>query len=511
MAAKSESTSSLKNMEHPPIPKRVATPLKNTVGDLIQKNVYNEKFCDFVIGTIKDNEAQGNSTPKSEQDDTIPLIINTPNNGADAPSPSPSATHPGSAKRKRENTNTAKKQSTANKKQKKGESSEKSMNDNIFTIGINNIPETIRDSRHLEEIIKGQIKDIQINEILFNRKGTLIKVNGTKSFNSIRKLDWSRTELKEAKTSIDRDTRPWLCVNRMPVDVETSVITTALTVSGYECDSIQRAKKRDETPITLIKFRINTEKNYYKILRDGFKLGEKKVIPVEYIDRDKMLIRCYNCNKIGHYQSSCKSKKTCPRCSREKCNGDCVREEWQCINCGGPHSAAYNGCPKIQERINTATTNAKIKTYANVVTARLADSKQSLEKEINTVASRTDKYEKTLSDFTMRMTEQLNKIDKTLEKINEKLNVLDKEIDHINEKFLTPAGMENHLQRFYISTKQMKSLIHLLFQGLFSPRGLVPQKGNYSRLLDKIISDSFRQTFPSTTPTNTAFEQEKCL
>ena len=144
---------------------------------------------------------------------------------------------------------------------------------------MNNIPNNAHNEKQLSDIIRSQIKDIRINEILFNKNGTLIKVIGSKSFNAIKKFDWGNTELKKASTVIDKDTRPWLCINKIAVDVEANVITSALTVAGYDCDSVLRATKKDGTPITLIKFRVDTEENFYRLLREGFKLGDKSITP----------------------------------------------------------------------------------------------------------------------------------------------------------------------------------------------------------------------------------------
>ena len=91
--------------------------------------------------------------------------------------------------------------------------------------------------------------------------------------------------------------------------MELNIVEAAMRVAGHECDTIERPIKKDGTPITHIKIKTNTEENYYKLLRESFKIGDKKLTPIEYIDKDKMLIRCYNCNKIGHFQFTCKSKK----------------------------------------------------------------------------------------------------------------------------------------------------------------------------------------------------------
>ena len=47
--------------------------------------------------------------------------------------------------------------------------------------------------------------------------------------------------------------------------------------------------------------------------------------------------RCTTCNKLGHIKAQCRSKVlVCPLC---------------CLNCRGPHSAAYQGCPQQRLRL----------------------------------------------------------------------------------------------------------------------------------------------------------------
>ena len=96
---------------------------------------------------------------------------------------------------------------------------------------------------------------------------------------------------------------------------------------------------------------------------------------------------------MGHYQSNCKADKCCPRCSKAGYAGNCDKSQWTCINCGGSHSAAYHGCPKIREAITNATNTARIKSYAQAVTVKLVNNKKQLTDEIKTVEDKMRKMD----------------------------------------------------------------------------------------------------------------------
>jgi len=63
-------------------------------------------------------------------------------------------------------------------------------------------------------------------------------------------------------------------------------------------------------------------------------------------------LRCWNCQGYGHSQDHCRRETPkCPQCAEGHKYESCPnkREEGRkCANCGGPHSAGYNGCPKFK-------------------------------------------------------------------------------------------------------------------------------------------------------------------
>lgn len=79
-----------------------------------------------------------------------------------------------------------------------------------------------------------------------------------------------------------------------------------------------------------------------KILPVNVKIGFLSYPVRPYI---KPVLRCFNCQHLGHVAKVCKWKKRCCKCGGEHNNGECGVIVWpKCCNCGGYHSAAYLGC-----------------------------------------------------------------------------------------------------------------------------------------------------------------------
>lgn len=52
-----------------------------------------------------------------------------------------------------------------------------------------------------------------------------------------------------------------------------------------------------------------------------------------WVYNDYGIIRCYNCNKYGHFQKECRDKKTCAKCNGEHDIKDCQGVSVKCTNC----------------------------------------------------------------------------------------------------------------------------------------------------------------------------------
>ena len=120
--------------------------------------------------------------------------------------------------------------------------------------------------------------------------------------------------------------------------------------------------------MTIVIFKLTDPNFEERILRDGILINKQKKMIRKYIDKKKLVIRCFRCNKLNHTTNNCKERtKRCPRCNKTNCEMKCNKRDWKCVNCGGEHSAAYEGCPKYKEILRTKQEENKKLSYADAL------------------------------------------------------------------------------------------------------------------------------------------------
>ena len=62
------------------------------------------------------------------------------------------------------------------------------------------------------------------------------------------------------------------------------------------------------------------------------------------------VVRCFKCQRFGHGAAACRSNMRCVRCGESHKFEECAKKDTpKCVNCGGEHSAAYNGCTQAKK------------------------------------------------------------------------------------------------------------------------------------------------------------------
>ena len=60
-------------------------------------------------------------------------------------------------------------------------------------------------------------------------------------------------------------------------------------------------------------------------------------------------VRCFNCQRYGHFKSNCNRPATCEKCGQEGHSGDTCEGSPRCVNCQGCHPANSKTCQKWVE------------------------------------------------------------------------------------------------------------------------------------------------------------------
>ncbi|KAJ8049088.1 hypothetical protein HOLleu_01669 [Holothuria leucospilota] len=60
-------------------------------------------------------------------------------------------------------------------------------------------------------------------------------------------------------------------------------------------------------------------------------------------------VRCFNCQRYGHFKTNCSRAATCEKCGQEGHAGDTCEGAPHCVSCQGCHPANSKNCPKWVE------------------------------------------------------------------------------------------------------------------------------------------------------------------
>ena len=124
-----------------------------------------------------------------------------------------------------------------------------------------------------------------------------------------------------------------LCINKVNTAITLEDIEEAFIYRDIQIKNLKRCTRADGTAMTLIMFELVNFENRSELLKNGISINNQNKAVRDYINREKLIYKCYTCNKIGYLTKNCKLKdKLCPKCNTTNCSGSCPKVVWKCNN-----------------------------------------------------------------------------------------------------------------------------------------------------------------------------------
>ena len=128
-------------------------------------------------------------------------------------------------------------------------------------------------------------------------------------------------------------------IRPVPTNIDCQFLVDRSTIK-----EVRRLTNRDGTRSQAIKITFFSPQ-----LPTSIKLDYQEFVVHAYVPPVR---RCSTCNKLGHLKAQCRSTvPVCPRCGSRGHTPDVCPNKLCCLNCGGPHLAAYQGCPQQRLRL----------------------------------------------------------------------------------------------------------------------------------------------------------------
>ena len=197
--------------------------------------------------------------------------------------------------------------------------------------------------------------------------------------------DWPEDIIKKDQLEVfEKDTKPTLCINKIPENMETEGVKNIILNCGLHLEGIHRLKRKNGNPTTLVLLSNKSKEQHTKRYR--IKIDNKVKNIREYINKEKLVITSFKCNKFGHLSNACRnSNSLCPRCgsNKLKCKCNCPKQHWKCINCLENHSTAWEGCKKYFKKLKEVTQTIIVTSHAEAVKSDMFYMNERLRMESN--------------------------------------------------------------------------------------------------------------------------------
>ena len=124
---------------------------------------------------------------------------------------------------------------------------------------------------------------------------------------------------KDQLEVFEKDLRPMLCVNKIPENIEIEMGKNSIINCGLHPENIHRLARKNGDSTTLVLFKLKTECEEQHAKRFGIKIDNKIKYIRKYVNKEKLMVRCFKCNKFGNLSNLCKNNNIlCSRCGSNK-------------------------------------------------------------------------------------------------------------------------------------------------------------------------------------------------
>ena len=130
--------------------------------------------------------------------------------------------------------------------------------------------------------------------------------------------------------------------------VDLGVLTTYLGSYGINISDIRRLTKRyTGKPTQVVKVRCS-EEAANKLFTIKVVVNHRVCLVEE--ERSIRIIRCFNCQSLGHTARHCRNYRVCEVCAGTHSEDETCGRHVKCANCGGPHPASSSQCAAFLSR-----------------------------------------------------------------------------------------------------------------------------------------------------------------
>ena len=138
---------------------------------------------------------------------------------------------------------------------------------------------------------------------------------------AIYRLSKNKITMEESTNTFSNST---LCIHKINTTKTLEDIEEAFIYENIPIKNLKRSTRADGAAMTLVTFNLVSLEDKSKLLKNGILINNQNKAVTDYINWDKLIYKCFTCNKMGHLTKNCKLKdKLCPKCNNKNCSENC--------------------------------------------------------------------------------------------------------------------------------------------------------------------------------------------